>query len=203
MWVSARRALIPHRTKAEVPGLVEATRRGEAEAFEQLWKWSVTRAGAVVRAYVSDATDREDLVQDIVLKAFQSLDSLHDARMFASWLDTSARRRCVDHLRRRGRVALQSLDEPVDPEDGSRMEIASSGPSVSDMVVARAMRSAARVSLEGLSAECRTLYNLRTHTSTSMREMAELAGTTEGAVKSMVYRARRRLERDLDPFLAA
>jgi DNA-directed RNA polymerase specialized sigma24 family protein len=36
-----------------------------------------------------------------------------------------------------------------------------------------------------------------------VKDIARMFGTTEGAVKSMVYRARRTLEEDLDPFLAA
>ncbi len=184
--------------------LVKLVRQGDADAFEALWAASRSRVHSVVRAYIANPADQEDLVQDILLKAFQALDSLREAEQFHPWLDACARRRCVDFLRRRGRVAFQSLDAPADPEEvGSTTEYASEDVDVEDLVITRSIGQAAQRSLEGMTELSRRCYALRTNTATPLREIAEILGTTEGAVKSMVYRVRRSLEADLQPFLAA
>jgi RNA polymerase sigma-70 factor (ECF subfamily) len=183
---------------------VARTRAGDAQAFEALWAQSEPRVAAVVRAYVSHPEDQEDLTRDVLLRAFQSLDTLRDSDQFKSWLDTSARRRCVDFLRRKGRVSFQSLDEPADPDSGGNaQEPKADEPDVDDLVIARTMARTARASLAKMTERCRVCYNLRTHTPTSLREIARRIGATEGAVKSMVYRARRGLEDDLQPYIAA
>jgi RNA polymerase sigma-70 factor (ECF subfamily) len=184
--------------------LVDRVQRGDARAFELLWERSEPRVHSVVRAYVTNREDREDLVREVLLKAFQSLDTLRDARQFHPWLDSTARRRCVDFLRHRGKLTFYSLDEPMEPdgEEGSR-DVPSPEPRVEDQAVARSMRQRAAQSLAGMSARCRACYELRTRTNTPVKDIARMFDTTEGAVKSMVYRARRTLEEDLDPFLAA
>lgn len=187
-----------------VASLVERTKHGDAEAFELLWKQSERRVHSVVRAYVADRDDREDLVQEVLLRAFQSLDALRDAGQFHSWLDSAARRRCVDFLRHRARLTFYSLDEPLDPEaeEGPR-ELPSPEPRVEDQAVARSMERRAAQSLSGMSSRCRACYELRTQSDAPLRDIAAMFRTTEGAIKSMVYRVRRTLEADLEPFLAA
>jgi len=190
--------------QSSVSNLVARARAGDTQAFEALWAQSQPRVAAVVRAYVSHPEDQEDLTQDVLLRAFQSLDTLRDSDQFKSWLDTSARRRCVDFLRRKGRVSFQSLDEPSDPDSGGNaFEPKAEDPDIDDLVVARSMASTAKASLAKMTVRCRVCYNLRTNTPTSLREIARRIGTTEGAVKSMVYRARRGLQDDLQPYIAA
>ena len=45
--------------------LVDRVQRGDARAFELLWERSEPRVHSVVRAYVTNREDREDLVREV------------------------------------------------------------------------------------------------------------------------------------------
>jgi RNA polymerase sigma-70 factor (ECF subfamily) len=204
MWVEVTTMSRINAEKLSTAALVELVRGGDPKAFELLWKRSESRVHSVVRAYVGNREDREDLVREVLLRAFKALDSLRDARQFHPWLDSSARRRCVDFLRRKGRLTFYSLDEPLDPEsDEGQREMPSRDPDVEDQVVTRSMRRKAAKTLAGMSPRARACYELRTSSGASVKEIADMFDTTEGAVKSMVYRTRRTLEDELEPFRAA
>lgn len=184
--------------------LVEGARAGHRHNLETLWTRYRARVAAVVRAYITGPEDREDLAQEIMLRAFESLDELRDPAQFAAWLDVLARRRCIDFLRRRSRVRFCSMDAlPQDDEAADPLEYESPDPGIEDAVVAQTMTQAAHAALSRLSPKCRAAFALRTRSRASVRDIAQQLGVTEGAVKSLVYRARRSIEGELAPFLAA
>ncbi len=191
-------------TRASDAFLVRMVASGQNRALGVLWERHRPRVAAIVRSFTSRTEDREDLVQEIMLKAFESLDRLRNPSQFRPWLDTVARRRCVDYLRRGAKVHFQSMDAPADgdEESGSR-EYASTECAVEDVVVSRAMESATESALGDLTEASRKAFVMRTARNATLKEISEEVGVTEGAAKSLVYRARRTLERRLDPFLAA
>ena len=71
---------------------------------------------------VGSVLDGEDIVQDVLLQAYLSLDRFDDRRRLAPWLFRIAHNRCIDFLRRRtAREAAEALAAtpdavaPVDP----------------------------------------------------------------------------------------
>ncbi|MGD8499492.1 MAG: sigma-70 family RNA polymerase sigma factor [Phycisphaerales bacterium] len=52
-------------------------------------------------AYTENFHDSEDIMQDVFLKAFTKLGTLRDHTRARQWLLTIARRRCIDHFRKR------------------------------------------------------------------------------------------------------
>lgn len=184
--------------------LVRSAQVGDTSALALLWQRYEQRVRAIVRGYVSAPEDRDDLVQDVLLRAMEGLPHLRDVSQFRSWLDQVARRRCIDHLRRQRRVRFQSLEPLVgEGEEPGECEYASADPGVEDLVVSDALRAAADEALGDLSDAGRTAFLMRANDDATLREIASAVGVSEGAVKSLVYRARRALERELEPFLAA
>ena len=78
--------------------LVEATLRGEMEAFAQLVRAYqsslVTSACHILRC----ADDAEDLAQETLLTAYQRLRELRDPGKFRPWLFSILRRKCLNQL---------------------------------------------------------------------------------------------------------
>jgi RNA polymerase sigma-70 factor, ECF subfamily len=184
--------------------LVRQALAGDSGAVALLWTRYEQRVHAIVRAHVSSPEDQEDLTQDVLLRAVEGLPRLRMPDQFRAWLDQVARRRCIDHLRRKGRVRFQSLEPtPEDDEEPSSREYASTDPGVEDLVVSGALQEATSDALSELSAAGRKAFLMRATDHASLREISAAIGVSEGAAKSLVYRARRSLERELDPFLAA
>jgi RNA polymerase sigma-70 factor, ECF subfamily len=80
--------------------IYEALRRGDQEAaFRQL----VRQYGKVVHTLcyrlLKDRARAEDVMQETFMKAYETIDTLHDPKRLGAWLNSIARNRSVDILR--------------------------------------------------------------------------------------------------------
>lgn len=80
--------------------LVEAVRRGEQEAFGQLYSMYGPMVHGVLLARVP-WREVDDLVQDVFLIALKRLSTLRDSNAFGGWLAMIARNRAMDFHRRK------------------------------------------------------------------------------------------------------
>ena len=138
------------------------------------------RVTAVVARLVGD--DAEDVVQEAVLRAFLSISRLRERDKFESWLCGIALNVAKMRLRREAieTRALARADRPPAPADAEPLE------DVREAVqlLPAAQRDAVLLHyIEGLSCE----------------EIAETLGSTPGAVRVRLYRARAELRRRLAP----
>lgn len=86
-------------TQTSHASLVEATRRGDQQAFERLYDHYGPMVHGILLARVPwDEVD--DLVQDVFLHAFKKLNTLRDINAFGGWLAMITRNRAVDYYRR-------------------------------------------------------------------------------------------------------
>jgi RNA polymerase sigma-70 factor (ECF subfamily) len=178
--------------------LVRAARAGDREAFGRLAQRYVRLAGAAAYAVVGEYQDAADVVQDALVKAHRRLGELRTPERFRSWLYGVVRTTALDMLRRRKRrpqvdlesTAIEGVDAGVEPasERLARAELA------------RHVRAGVAELPEGY----REVVALKYLDERSYDEIAELLGTTVGAVESRLHRARRmlrnklgRLEREL------
>jgi RNA polymerase sigma-70 factor (ECF subfamily) len=111
-----------HIGKLSDADVVERVLAGKTEAFEILVVRYMGAVQAVAYAHTGNHTDAEDVVQDVFLRAFKSLDGLRTPSKFRSWLMTITRNTARNHLRKSGReVPLDAVGEtaeapPVDLE---------------------------------------------------------------------------------------
>jgi RNA polymerase sigma-70 factor, ECF subfamily len=184
--------------------LVREAQSGDTGAWGLLWSRYEARVQTIVRSHVASPEDREDLAQEVLLRAVEALPRLRAPEQFRAWLDQVARRRCIDHLRRKQRVRFQSLEPFADDgDDMCAWEYPSLEPEVEDLVISRAIGEATEEALSELTDAGRQAFLMRASDDASLREISNAIGVTEGAAKSLVYRARRTLEKELTPFLAA
>lgn len=88
------------RPPALTPGrLVELVRNGEQDAFEELYQRYASFVHGVLLARVP-RSEVDDLVQEVFITAFRSLDTLRDGNAFPAWIASIARRQAADYFRR-------------------------------------------------------------------------------------------------------
>lgn len=104
-------------------GLVEATLKGDREAFGHLVRKYRGPLLEFALRKLKNLPDAEDIVQEAFLKAYQNLQRLRDRDRFAEWLYRIATNLCISLLRRRrdNLISLDSLPNPssigsVNPE---------------------------------------------------------------------------------------
>jgi RNA polymerase sigma factor (sigma-70 family) len=80
---------------ASTTQLVNAARRGDRQATEQLVDRYARLVWATVRAFRLRESDTHDAVQNTWLRMLESLGSVHDPERLPGWLATTARRECL------------------------------------------------------------------------------------------------------------
>jgi RNA polymerase sigma-70 factor, ECF subfamily len=163
--------------------LLEACRRGEPGAFEEVVERTNRQVYTLAYRLVGDRHEAEDVAQEAYLRAYRSLRGFRGDARFETWLYRIVANAAMTQLRRRGRfgdllgdqdvVSLQPAARPIE-ETVEEDEI--------------------KTALQALPLGQRTAVVLKDVYGFSCQEIADEIGVSEGAVKVRLHRARRRLK---------
>jgi RNA polymerase sigma-70 factor, ECF subfamily len=163
--------------------LIVRARRGDDAALEQLIRGYQRRVGRMVVALIGDDADWPDLCQQIFVKMVHGLTHLKSVELFEPWLFRIVRNACYDHLRHRRSQRFLVRWEPW------HNDVPADAPS--------AHREAASVELANAIAQLpddqRELITLLRDRQWSYESLARMTGDSLAAIKSRLFRARRRL----------
>jgi len=169
---------------------VALARSGDGEAYGRLVARHEDAVGEQMWRFTRDVAEHRELVQDVFVNAFLSLESYRGKGPFLHWLRKVAVRTGYAFWRARRRRSRElALEADAmerlagEPEEHSAAEAA-------DLVH--------RV-LEKLPERDRVVLTLLYLEERSVAEIAELLGWSRAMVKVQTWRAKRKLERLLDP----
>jgi RNA polymerase sigma-70 factor, ECF subfamily len=168
--------------------LLEQYRAGDERAATELVE---RHAQALARFAVSlgERDEVEELVQDTFVRAFGALDSFRGESSFRTWLFTIERRLVLDRRRSAARHHARF--------QGGEVEAAVDHDAL-DAVVAEETESRLARALDRLSPLQREVFVLRVAEGRSYKEIAEIAGTTEGAARVHYHNAMRAMKEFVD-----
>lgn len=86
--------------------LVRQSSEGNTEAFVSVVRYYEDRLATLIRYFIGDENDAEDVLQDTLLQAWSTQHQLRDPTKFGPWLFQVARNRCRDFLRGKHRREL-------------------------------------------------------------------------------------------------
>jgi RNA polymerase sigma factor (sigma-70 family) len=152
-------------------------------AIEQMHKEYSSRLFAYALSMLRNREDAEDAVQTTFLNAYNALSDGRVPRQEASWLFRIVRNVCLNRIRTHVRKPAGSLDG---------IDVASSR-GVEDQLDQHLHAVALRTALERLPEQQRKAIVLRELQGASYAEIADALETTQGAVESLIFRARRQL----------
>jgi len=165
--------------------LVERARRGDPDAFEDLYNLYHDRVYRFCRYRLNNSHDAEDAVQETFTRAWKALPSFAGERVYP-WLRVIARNLCADTGRRRARVEPVAEIEPGVSE-GFEGELTHQV----DVALVRA-------AMARLNERHRTALQWREQEELSYEEIAARAGVSIGTVESLLWRARQGLKREFE-----
>jgi RNA polymerase sigma factor (sigma-70 family) len=154
---------------------------GDEKALEECYRLY----GSVVRSYLRHFVgekETDDLLQVVFLELWQSRERIDPSRPLGAWLFGIARKRAIDHLRRRRHdvVAVDSVRELVG-EDGAVF------------VDKLAWSAEIQVALARLSPQQREAISLSYFSGLSQSEISKHLGIPLGTVKARMARGMRQL----------
>ncbi|KDN83272.1 RNA polymerase sigma factor [Kitasatospora cheerisanensis] len=179
----------PPRRPVAAPALIEAAKRGDAEAWAALYR---QYHGAVLAYLLRRTGSRplsEDLAQDTFVRAMAGIGGFRwTGTDLGAWLFTIARHVLLDHEKRRSTRSESAVAAVADRDSGVRVE---------ESVIAAAEAARVCAALAGLTERQRAVVRLRYWDGLSSPEIADRTGLRVGAVKTLTYRARLSLRRSL------
>lgn len=176
--------------------LALALKAGDGDAFAELVRRYQGRVYAVAYRLTGNREDALDVTQDAFLKAFRKIGYWRPVGGFLPWLLRLTRNQAIDHLRRRERRRHEPLEEALRSQrDGSSAEAA---PMTTEVAVrAREIERRVQRALVRLSPSQSTVFILRHYEGLALAEIAEELGCTVGSVKVHLFRALKKLRREL------
>ena len=131
----------------------------------------------------------DDVVQETMLRAFRSLESLEDEAAVKPWLLTIARR---EHARAYERKQLDTRDiDALTVQEAASIATAADDPDVADM----------RAAIFELDTEYREPLVLQVLFGLTTKEIATMLDLKQGAVLTRLHRARKKLVERIGPEL--
>lgn len=165
--------------------LVRASQQGDTEAFGQLYQRYARMVHGVLLSRVH-ATDVEDLVQDVFLRALPRLRALREASRFGGWLAAIARNMAID-FHRRAQTRRESRDATAEPDEQAAPGRASDAREAAEIL--ECIRSLPEAYREPLI--------LRLVEGMSGPEIADRTGLLPGSVRVNLHRGMQQLREKL------
>ena len=166
--------------------LVLAAREGDRSAFGGLYARYARMVHGILLARVP-ASDVDDLVQDVFLRALPRLCDLRDVARFGPWLAAITRNRANDYYRQTRAVA--AVTESL-PEDEAELPASNTAPDAEAAVILAFVRS--------LPDAYRETLILRLVEGMTGPEIAARTGLTPGSVRVNLHRGMQQLREKLN-----
>ena len=183
--------------------LMLRVKQGDSGAFAELVDKYKQPVMNVAYRMLRDATEAEDLAQNVFLQVHKSAHRYHVRSKFSTWLFTIARNLCLNEIRRRSRHPATSLDAPhPDQEDQPlhQFEDTKSASPPESLLHGELEAKIAQV-LEDLPENQRLAILLCRQNELSYEEIAKVLGCSVSATKSLIHRGRETLKQRLKPYL--
>ena len=184
----------PHMNSLETP--IERARRGDPEAFRQLFERYSRPVISFVYDMVGDRALAEDLTQETFVRAYRHLGSLREESKFSTWLFSIAKNVAREHLRSGERRASK-----VELDDEQVMELADEGRTPVEGLLDKELNGVVRRALGALDEDKRTVFALKVFQQRSYEEIVEITGFSLPKVKTDLHRARAEMRKRIRPYL--
>jgi len=194
-------------TESSPPSDEEIVRQvldGNVNAFEILLNRYKPLVFGVARRHVP-ISETEEMAQEIVIRAYQSLPNFKGRGSFKKWLSAIATRACCDFWRKRYRSRENPMSSLSDDhrEWLERVLADQSGASFEEQTGRQEAREVLDWAMGHLSPEERIIIELVYLEGRTGREAAEMTGWSVANVKIRSYRARKKLQKLLTTAMEA
>ncbi len=151
----------------------------DGRSFTEIYNRHKTGIYHFCRRMLADGDEAKDVVQEVFVKFFENRVILEGDTQIKVWLFKSARNRCLNYIRDKGK--LSNIGDGEEPVDSSTI-VPESGDSAT--IVAKL--------LDNLPSDYREILIMREWSELSYEEIAETLDTTVSAVKSRLFKARKK-----------
>lgn len=181
--------------------IINALRNGDTYALKHAIDLYGKRLQNAVLNIVQSREDAEEIIQDVFVEMFHSIDKFQEKSALSTWLYSIAIRKAIDHVRakkRKKRFAfVYSLFGRNDELIHDSPDFVHPGVQLEEKENALLLFKA----LDELPEKQKSAFVLKRLEGLSQREIAAILNTSEGAVESLLSRAKEALTKKLENYL--
>lgn len=181
--------------------LIEATRKGDPRAFNDLVEKYQHRVNRIVSRYIKDHAEVLDVTQEVFIKAYRALDRFRGDSAFYTWLYRIAINTCKNYLVAQLRkVRGIDIDMP-DLENFLVNNVPKETATPERILMRDEIEHVVFDVIDHLPKDLKVAITLREMEGMSYEQIASIMGCPVGTVRSRIYRARMAIERSVTPLL--
>jgi RNA polymerase sigma-70 factor (ECF subfamily) len=163
--------------------LLDGCRQGSLPSFERLYEEHGARMKSIALNLLGNVADAEDAVQDAFLKVYRGLSRFRGGSAFSTWVYRILVNSCYDLMRRTRRRAEGPLPAKIALAPASQSD--------------HPLRLSIEAALRRLDTPERTAFLLCEVEGFSHRETGEILDVSENASRTLLFKARRRMQQEL------
>jgi RNA polymerase sigma-70 factor (ECF subfamily) len=180
-------------TEANEAGLLVVAKRGEAAAFDLLYRTYAERILRKVHGITRNHEEAEDAVQEAFLSAFRHIQTFDGRSAFSTWLTRIGINSALMMLRKKRNS--HEVAPAQDSETGSTWEAIDSAPDPEQQYAEQERLKLVRDAIAGLRPSIRRALEVHTLQGRSVKEMASEIGISVCAAKGRLFHARAALRK--------
>ena len=178
--------------------LAQQVCEGDREAFRQIVESNKKKIFYLSFDLTGSVQDAEDLSQEVFMKAFRFLHQFKGKSSLRSWLYRITLNTFLDQKRKKS-VEIDKNQQKLDGQVSASFSLnsRSSTPNPEKFAESRQIQDHIEQPLEKLSLRERTVFVMRHYQGMSGKEVGILLNISEGTVKSLLFRAIKKLQKAL------
>jgi len=175
--------------------LIEQSRKGNVDAFEELIKDHKKSAYNIALRILRNVEDAEDISQEALIKVFKNIQNFNMQSTFRVWMYRIVVNACLD-FKRKKTIDAYSIDETIklDGNNEVHKEIEDNSSNPDAMLESNFNSKMVSDAVNKLEDDFKTIIILRDIQGFSYQEISELLSCNLGTVKSRLNRARKNLK---------
>jgi RNA polymerase sigma-70 factor (ECF subfamily) len=180
--------------------LVAKVQSGDRRSFDLLVLKYQHKVMGLVRRFVKDPTEAEDVAQEAFIKAYRAINTFRGDSAFYTWLYRIAVNTAKNTLDARKRRPGSDLDIE-DAEDFAFSDSLRIDENPENLLAGEDMHRIVEETLVSLPEDLRKALMLREFDGLSYEEIAQMMGCPIGTVRSRIFRAREAIDIAIRPLL--
>lgn len=174
------------------PDIIERARTGDSAAFDQVVLAYRRRILGTISRLIGRPEDVEDVAQEVFVRLYYSLEQLRSNEVFEPWLYRLSINACYDYLRRAKRRNEPRMSDLSEQQVMMADSAAGNKQQREEQRKGR-IREFTQSLFRHVSEEDRLLLTLKEVEGLSLKELEEVYGVNENALKVRLFRARQRV----------
>ncbi len=176
--------------------LIALCQKGDQGALKEIFDRYHGKAYRVAYGIVRRRDDALDIVQEVFIKLFRSIKSFKGESRLSTYLHRMAVNTAIDHIRKRGKSLVSSLDgnEGIQPVEEPEKR-------PDQVLLYKELEGKVNEALDQIPVDQRTAIVLREVEGLSYQEIAETMGCSVGTVMSRLHYGRKRMQELLKDYV--